>query len=545
MSALIKMTTDQVVVDPGATVTLTLDVTNPGAEADRYELDVQGLDPGWVAIPQPTFELTPGEQSTARVFFKPPRESESVAGSYPFVVRVRSLNTGEERSQQGVLTIKAFHHLTSDLSPKKLSVGGVGPDGISYRFSVTNLGNSDEVLQVTPADPDNELAFESEAEQITASPGQTLSIGLQAFPKVGRPFSSTRLHAFDVTARSVANPTVATAARATVERRPLISPGFFAAFITIVALIAAWVYLIPKPPQIRAASLDMQQALPGQAVRVTWDAMNADFVQLKVGDVILGERLQPKASFDWTPTSAGNYQFEVTPVNGSWRGDPFRLDLRVTEPERSPAPEILEFSVTPTTVKKGEAVRVRYRLSESVTEAVLTPANERLEITTNEITVPVMAAAGRYEWTLTAKNKDGLSTQRIVRVEVIDPPLATIVSFKASETEVEPGATVTLEWLVTRAVQVTLSVNGQSTPHGSQGTFAAVIDKDTTFTLTAVDEEGRKAEQKVTVKVKQTAPVPDEPNTRPAVPRNDPGTATVTPSGERAAPPRTPESGPR
>jgi hypothetical protein len=119
------------------------------------------------------------------------------------------------------------------------------------------------------------------------------------------------------------------------------------------------------------------------------------------------------------------------------------------------------------------------------------------------------------------------------------------VSFKASETEVDPGATVTLEWLVTRAVQVTLSVNGQTTPHGSQGTFAAVIDKDTTFTLTAVDEEGRKAEQKVTVKVKQTTPVPDEPNTRPAVPRNDPGTATVTPSGERAAPPRTPESGPR
>src|SRR4051794_4834833 len=114
MSFTIRLSQDLTAVEAGATVPLSIEVTNKGEEADRFEMQVEGIDSEWTAAPEPVFTVGPGETHSQKVFFKPPRSSESVAGNYPFVVKIRSLNSGDSRTVQGVLQIKPFHHLSME-----------------------------------------------------------------------------------------------------------------------------------------------------------------------------------------------------------------------------------------------------------------------------------------------------------------------------------------------------------------------------------------------------------------------------------------------
>src|SRR5688500_16264011 len=95
MSFSAKLESDLISVEAGATVPVSLEVNNKGEAPDRFEVEIEGLDPEWTAVPVPVFSANPGENHSEKIFFKPPRASESLAGNYPFVVKVRSLDTGE------------------------------------------------------------------------------------------------------------------------------------------------------------------------------------------------------------------------------------------------------------------------------------------------------------------------------------------------------------------------------------------------------------------------------------------------------------------
>src|SRR5579862_472827 len=102
MSFTIRLSADLTAAEAGATVPLSIELTNKGSDVDRYEMQVEGLDPEWTASPEPVFNVGGGETHSQKVFFKPPRSSESGAGNYPFVVKIRSLNSGDSRTAQGV-----------------------------------------------------------------------------------------------------------------------------------------------------------------------------------------------------------------------------------------------------------------------------------------------------------------------------------------------------------------------------------------------------------------------------------------------------------
>src|SRR5438046_642515 len=119
MSFTIRLAQDLTAVEAGATVPLSIEIKNKGEAADRYEMQVEGLDTEWTASPEPVFNVGANESHSQKVFFKPPRASETLAGNYPFVVKVRSLESGDSRTVQGVLQVKAFHHLSMEISPKK------------------------------------------------------------------------------------------------------------------------------------------------------------------------------------------------------------------------------------------------------------------------------------------------------------------------------------------------------------------------------------------------------------------------------------------
>src|SRR5258708_4820004 len=141
MSFAVRLSTDLVSVEAGATMPLAIEVVNRAETADRFELEVEGLDPEWTAVPVPTFPVGPGDTATEKVFFRTPRTPESQSGNYPFVIKLRSLTTGEQRTAQGVLQVQPFHHISAEISPKK---GVVASFKRRNHFTLTlmNLGNA-------------------------------------------------------------------------------------------------------------------------------------------------------------------------------------------------------------------------------------------------------------------------------------------------------------------------------------------------------------------------------------------------------------------
>src|SRR5687767_7323825 len=98
MSFTARLESDLISVEAGATVPVSLEVGSGSETVDKFEVEIEGLDPEWTAVPVPVFSVQPGEPHSEKVFFKPPRASESLAGNYPFVIKIRSLETGESRT---------------------------------------------------------------------------------------------------------------------------------------------------------------------------------------------------------------------------------------------------------------------------------------------------------------------------------------------------------------------------------------------------------------------------------------------------------------
>ena len=222
MSFTLQLTPDLVSAEPGASVPVSIVVQNRGESRERYEMEIEGVDPEWKAVPVPVFEADAGEKRTERFFFKPPRASESVAGNYPFVVRVRSLETGTAQMVQGVLEVKPFHHLSMEVSPKR---GIVSPAHKNCTFEVTlvNLGNSEHTVRILAGDAEEECAYELESDQITVGPGGQRQVELTVSPKRNPWFTSGRLVGISISARSVDTPSVVSTSQAQLEQRPLLS----------------------------------------------------------------------------------------------------------------------------------------------------------------------------------------------------------------------------------------------------------------------------------------------------------------------------------
>lgn len=533
MSAVLHMASDQVQVDPGSTVALSLDIRLPAnsetnAESggqDRFELTVEGLDPSWIAIPEPTFDLKAGETITQRVFFKPPRESESLAGSYPFVVQVRSLNSGEARSQQGVLVVKPFHHLTADLTPRRAQVTGLGTDEPNFRVAISNLGNVDEVLHVSAGDNEGALACEVADEQVMISPGQTIALPLTVRPRRKATLAAPRLHTFTFTARSVNQPAVGTSAQGHLEQKALISPGVFASIVVFLALLAGYFFMMPKPPKVVTAQADPTTLTVGDSVTISWKAEGAEKVELIVGDQLISQSLDPSSDYSWTAKEPGEYQIQIVPVRGDWKGTAWTETLTVSELAPTPAPQIITFDIQPRRVKVGESYQVTYRVNDAVTKLTLSPIGRDLDPRIDGVRL-VADLPGQFEYKLTAMNQAGDTVSETIRVEFYEASDANIVAFRANQTEVDPGTEVTLEWTVTGAVRIELSKGAETqTLNAASGSATFVIDKDTTFRLTAYDERGLKTTQEITVKVKVQSPPENVP------PINDPPADPPTTTG--------------
>lgn len=518
MSFTIRLSQDLTAVEAGATVPLSIEVTNKGDEVDRFEMQVEGLDPEWTATPEPVFNVGGRETNSQKVFFKPPRASESLAGNYPFVVRVRSLNSGDSRTVQGVLQVKAFNHLSMELTPKK---GSVTPFRHLQPFTlaVMNLGNTEHTLQLSGADPEESCAYEFAGDQITVGPGQQKEVEVAIRATNGGLITSTQLFGFIITARSIQNPNITASTQGQLERRPLISPGTLLLVVVAVVAILLWFAARPQPPRMQVF-VDPSQVTQGQTVHLHWKATNANSVKLTILRNKDNKVVNPETSLDLplegskdvttTDEDSITIRAEAKGENSTFSPDP--ITVLVLAPVAPTNPKISEFKVSKNRVKLGEPVTFTFDYSADVTRLVLSPmTTQQIPLPTKQLQI-TPAELGDVTYQLFAYNaQNGVASSKKITVQVYQASDANILFFTANPPMiVAPETKTTVSWNVSNASTVQLDDGTGSGPKvvDAVSSMDVVTDKTVTLKLIAIDSKGVTTSKPLEIKYKPLPPPP-------------------------------------
>jgi hypothetical protein len=119
-------------VNPGEEVKLTITVHNDGTIIDMFRIEVEGLNEQWDWPEVLAHRLTPHLGSPARphgdcmfesvLAISPPRNSSAGAGLHSFKVKVaRDHNPLEETIVPVELEVRPFHSFALDLSPQRVT----------------------------------------------------------------------------------------------------------------------------------------------------------------------------------------------------------------------------------------------------------------------------------------------------------------------------------------------------------------------------------------------------------------------------------------
>lgn len=503
---------------------VTIEIVNKGEAPDRFEMQVEGIDPDWVAIPEPVFQVGAGEINSQKAFIKAPRASESNAGNYPFVVRVRSLESGEARTVQGVYQLKAFHHLSMELSPKK---GFISPTRHNNVFGVTimNLSNTEHTLQLSGADPEEVCTFEFTQSEVSIGPGQQKVV--EVVVNAARPslISTSQLYGFVINARSIQTPSVSANTQGQLEQRPALTIASLALIVFLVALAALWFAFRPQPPTMRL-SAEKASVSSGQTTKIHWSATNASSVKLVIKRSPDGKPDQATDEvFEDQPltgekeivaTDAGTVTVTATAIGESKQAASNPVTINVLPPPVVAPPKILKFQASSSRVKLGQPVVFTFSFSDDVDHAVLAPTNEQIMPAVTQIEV-MPTRTGDITYELIAYNKAGGQASRKLTVNIYQASDATILSFKADPATIEAPNDLTLvTWQVTNAslVQLDDGLGNTRTVEASNTDGLEVrTDKNIQLKLIATDAKGVTVSKTLQVKYKPLPPTDVPPTT--------------------------------
>lgn len=502
----LSLAKDQFAVEPGSSYTLTVHVANRGESADRYELEISGLDHEWVAIPVPAFTLGAGSESSHKIIIKPPRTAESKAGTYPFVVQVRSMESGEKVEAQAVLEVEQFRLISAEVEPKRLAVSPFKKQ-TSFSVYTINMGNTEEKLQLFASDPEDACSYTFEHERVILAPGQEKRVLMYVQPNQFPLLSSTRLFSFAVSARSTEDPRTVANAQGQLERKAILSPIALVAALLAVILIAVWISVRPKPPAMESFAANVEQVYKGDPVELSWTSSNAKKVVIRYGDPELAEEVPPNDSKQFTLEQTTT--FRAYAVRDGEESAPKEVTVIVTERPIVPPAEILEFSVNKRQAAVGESVLFKYKVK-GAQKILLQPLGEQLEPNLEEIEVP-LPNAGNFTYTLVAENAEGEATRsRPITITVREKSLAAVSVFRALvdgqplPAEVDPGTRIQIEWVVSNAELVEITPNVGTV--NARGNFEWIAAETTVFTLKATDAQGVSIEKQLKVTVKSPPP---------------------------------------
>ncbi|MCX7688068.1 MAG: hypothetical protein N2045_08875 [Fimbriimonadales bacterium] len=497
MAVRVRLGQEEVQVEPGGSAQVIAYIRNEGDQPDHVALEVEGIATEWCAIPIPSFQVAPGEEVQERILIHPPRSTESRAGTYPLLVRARSLENGDSGVAQANLVIRPYSMFALEIHPKR---GVASPlyKQVSYELALSNYGNTEQTVQIHASDPEDALAFELERERVALAPGETKEILLHVQPRRLPILTNPTLFSFTVTARSVEDPLRASSAQAHLERRGLLSP-LTLGFLLVLALIGAlWYYTRPLPVRIESFIAEPTQITAGETTTLRWEVENAESLVIEPG---VGEVNPNLRSVQVKPEATTTYRL----IARNRYGEVIREAVVIVQnAPPAPVPVIREFVAEPPKVKRGDAVYLRWKV-ENATELILSPPGQKLDPATPGFE---HRPTRTTEYVLIARNAEGKLAEKRLKVEVVSQ--AQIVSFTATPEEIKAGESVVLRWEILNAVRAEID-NGVGRVSAQQGEITLTPTQTTTYTLTALDSEGLPAQATVTVKVLPSeAPPPSD-----------------------------------
>jgi len=512
----LSVSTDSVTVEPGQAAPLAILVENDSTTEDTVEIGILGLDGEWVIIPVSQIELRPNDKQEVKVFFKPPRSSESSAGSFPFVVKVRSLTNSDQRTSGGMLTIKPFHSLSVELNPRRGVITSTKQNNV-FTATVMNMGNSEHDVQLSADDPEEACTYDFDDEQVTLRPGQQMDVDFAVTPKKKSPLGSSRLVGFIVTARSTSVKGVASTVQGQLEIRPFFTPMKLV-FATLVMILLGIFWLTqPKPATIRLEILGPKKVYQGTKVTVRWVAENSNAVKILASGEVVQENAAPEGSVEVEARLLGTLKIQGVAFRDQRESEPATAEVEVVLAPVVPDPEILVFKPSSLEVRKGEKVTLEYSFNAAVTKAILAPNQIELDLNLNTIVVEP-SVVGDNEFTIVVENAQKKIQKKSLRIKMVDSSLASITRFEADPVTGDAGnyATV-IHWVTLNADRVELLVNGKALSVESEGDPEIPIAGKTVFKLRALDVNGKVVEKVLTVD-------PDK--------KDDPGTVDLIREGE-------------
>jgi hypothetical protein len=514
----VALSASEIPIEPGGRAQLTITVENRQEHDDHVFIEIEGLDVEWYALPVPTFNVAAGASHSAQVLFKITRSSESSADTYPFVVRVKSMESGLSGVAQATLVVKPFSALQVEVNPKRAVSSYLNHTAV-VDVTVTNLGNTEETLDLYSADPDDAFSYEFDPERVTVKPGHSETVPVAIEPRSRSLVGSTRLYGYNVTGRSVRDSFVSSTAHGQIERRPLLTVVTTAVALLVLLASGIAAYLRPRPVVIHSFQVTPMQVMAGDPVTVTWDVANAtDGVYIQPENVRHTEAMgSTKIALDQTAAitlvaRGGGHEERSRPVT-----------VNVVPRPPAPKPKIVDFQVRPMKIHQGETVTLSWNV-EGATLIVLNPLGLEKDPRLYQSQTHTPDTTTTY--ILKAKNASGDVATKSVTVQVVPATtsIAEIAAFRAKPAEILTGQSSTLSWSVGNAASVEVT-NVPGGPFKQHDSVKVTPTATTTYTLTAKDNKGIAVTKDITVKVSEPAPPPENPDTsnpRGTTPANPP-----------------------
>ena len=473
--------TPELSVEPGGGAAATLTILNQGPVVDHFQVSVSGLPSSWVPALPPLIRLLPGARQAVTVTIRPPRTSESRAGTYGFSIRVTSQDAPDQVAEVPVkLTVGPFYQSHAELRPQRLATGRTGA------VAIENRGNCPLSYTVTLEEKGEDLRFEPSRTQVTIPEGHTASAEFRAQPRKRRLVGGQKSHPF--TAKVASAPGEAHALAGEILSRGLI-PAWLPPLVVIplIALCVAMASLLIKAPVIESITVDPPAPLAGQPVTVRWVVQNAQTIELRP---LVSGLDAARGSYTFPRGFGTSTSFTLVATN-RFGSSERQVNVPVLAPTATPEPEpgapvVEEWSVFPTRITKGEQVTIRWRLS-NAESATLQPFGT-VDLLGEMQDTPQVTT--RY--TLIAVNK-GKTVQKSQEVVVEEPapsaPVVNAFAVEPAEVVLGTGGVVRLTWDVQNADSVAIEPGlGPVGPVGSRELPAP--SGDTVYTLVARNAGG-------------------------------------------------------
>ena len=157
-------------VAPGGEAHTEISVKNNGLVVDSFALSVLGEAAHWAVCEPDAISLFPGQDAVARIFVRPPLNSDVPYGPVPFGVRVASSEDPPGSIvEEGVLDVVPLPIVTADMSPRTGRARGMRAS--RHRVAVDNQGNAPVIIELAGYDEADTVNVQVRPTELEVPPG--------------------------------------------------------------------------------------------------------------------------------------------------------------------------------------------------------------------------------------------------------------------------------------------------------------------------------------------------------------------------------------